>query len=235
MNRIRKINDALYQVLITPDIPISPDSALLIGNWTDTSLTGYCVETYHSLSDALSIAYNYPDIDWYKIVLNHQYIAQRLSEQIKKTLETHHINAIIEMKLMTPNEFKNTIFDRVLRNGERFNLRSNFSDLISFTITDMWTQNVIKMAQILENSREYLFRDDLRLRDRKIIDGKIIILYGVTEQGTTYMIRLLPTLLKQWVDWVNRTVCVNEPYAMNIYEKFLKQQQYLDHNNGLSY
>ena len=73
MNRIRKV-DNMYQVLITPDIKISPDSALLIGNWSDESLRNFYVLQFESLNDAQAEAFKYPDIDWYKIVLNHKYI-----------------------------------------------------------------------------------------------------------------------------------------------------------------
>ena len=69
MNRIRKI-DNNYQVLITPDIKLSPDSSLLIGNWEDESLRNYYILQFESLNDAQAEAYNYPDIDWYRISLS---------------------------------------------------------------------------------------------------------------------------------------------------------------------
>ena len=73
MNRIRKL-DGKYQVLITPTLQMSPDSSLLIGNWEDESLRNYSVLQFETMNDAMCEAYNYPDIDWYKMALNHKYI-----------------------------------------------------------------------------------------------------------------------------------------------------------------
>ena len=77
MNRIRKLDDK-YQVLLTPTISMSPDSSLIIGNWEDESLRNYKVLQFETMNDAMAEAYKYPDIDWYKMVLNHKYIFQRL-------------------------------------------------------------------------------------------------------------------------------------------------------------
>jgi len=227
MNRIRKV-DNTYQVLITPDIQMSPDSSLLLGNWADESLRNYYILQFESLNDAQCEAYNYPDIDWYKMSLNHQHIFVRLENSIKSILNEHNLNVEMKSTLMDPETLKNLMFDRVAKGGERFNLRYGMNDIISFTITNPWSVNLQNIARILENHREHLYRDDFRLRSKKIVDGKIICLYGYTEYGTIYEIRLVPALLQQWADWYKKSGFRNENAANELYNKFIKQQQVLD-------
>lgn len=227
MNRIRKV-DNTYQVLITPDIKISPDSSLLIGNWSDENLRNFHVLQFESLNDAQAEAFKYPDIDWYKIVLNHKYIFERLKESIKQILDENSFSVDFRATLMDPDMFKNTMFDRVMKGGERFNMKYGMSDLISFTIINPWTTNLHHISRQLENYRAYLFRDDLRLRSKKIIDGHIICLYGITEFGTVYEIKLIPTLLHQWSDWFNKVGNKNKETATQVWNNILKQQKMLD-------
>lgn len=223
MNRIRKV-DNIYQVLITPDMKISPDSALLIGNWDDESLRNYYVLQFESLNDAMCESYKYPDIDWYRLILNHQHIFKRLEMTIRPIVENKNVE--FKPMLMDPETFKNTMFDRVLKGGERFNLRNNMNDIISFTIVNPWSNNLIGIAKSLEGYRAHLYRDDLRLKYKKIVDGKIICLYGITEQGTIYEIRLVPTLLHQWSEWYNKNGFRNKD--VDQFNKILKQQEALD-------
>lgn len=227
MNRIRKA-DNNYQVLITPDIKLSPDSSLLIGNWEDESLRNYYVLQFESLNDAQCEAYNYPDIDWYRISLNHQHIFQRLEQTLKYILNENNLNVNMKSTLMDPDTFKNIMFDRVINGGKRFNLRYGMNDLISFTITNPWTNNLHNISKILENYRAHLYRDDLRLKYKKIVDGQIICLYGYTEFGTIYEIRLVPTLLQQWADWYKKNGFRNDNAANELYNKFMKQQNNID-------
>lgn len=227
MNRIRKI-DNKYQVLITPDIKISPDSALLIGNWEDESLRNYYILQFESLNDALCESYNYPDIDWYRITLNHEHIFKRLETTLKSIIADHNLNVEFRSTLMDPEKFKNTMFERVIKGGERFNLRYGMNDLISFTIINPWTNNLHNIAKMFENYRAHVYRDDLRLRHKKIIDGKIICLYGITEFGTIYEIRLVPTLIQQWADWNIQNSARNDAASTKLYENILKKQQSVD-------
>ena len=226
MNRIRKM-DNTYQVLITPDIKLSPDSSLLIGNFEDESLMNYYVSEFQSLNDAQYEAYNYPDIDWFRMVLNHQYIFQRLEQTIRYILAENNLNITFKPILMDADTFKNTIFNRVINGGERVNLKITSNDIISFTITNPWSNNLHNISKILENYRAHLFRDDLRIRKKIIID-KIICLYGYTDFGTIYEIRLVPSLIQQWADWYKKVGFRNEANANVLYNKFLNQQTMLD-------
>lgn len=226
MNRIRKTESG-YQVLITPNMKIAPDLPVLIGNWEDADLRNFYVLTYPSLNDAQAEAYKYPDIDWFRLILNHKYIYERLDLKIKEILKDFNFNIEYQSHLMIPEEFKNKMFERVIRNGERFNLRYNFNDIISFTIVSPWSSTLHRISKVLENHRDHLYTDVLRIRYKKIVDGKTIILQGITEFGTIYEIRLVPSLLQRWSEWMNKTGKPEEQ-GMEIYKKLLKQQNDAD-------
>lgn len=227
MNRIRKF-DNKFQVLITPNIKVSPDSSLIIGNFEDESLRNFSVLQFETLNDALCEAYNYPDIDWYRMVLNHKYIFKRLEDTLKKIIDENQLNVEFRSTLVDPRTLKNIMFDRVIRGGERFNLRSGLNDIISFTIINPWSNNLHNISKMIEIYTEHVYRDDLRIRFKKIVDGKIICLYGFTEFGTIYEIKLIPTLLQQWADWYNKVGYNNEEEAQKSYAQILNQQNALD-------
>lgn len=195
MNRIRKINNS-YQVLITPGIKIASDSSLMFGSWSDPNLKGYSVKTFNTMNEAMCEAFKYPDIDWTRLVINHEHIFIRLRNLITNVLNENLAEQIqIRSNLMSGETFKNTMMDRVILNGSRFNMKDGFSDLISFTIVSPYTFVLYKASNILEKYKGHLYVDELRLRDKKIVDNKIIYLYGLTDLGTVYQIKLVPTLL----------------------------------------
>ena len=227
MNRIRKVNN-IYQVLITPDIKLAPDSPIMIGNWADENLRNYTVLEYDTLQGAQCEAMKYPDIDWYRLIINHEHIYQRLRQSLQSIIKDANIDVQFIPNLMDPLTFKNSMFDRVLNGGERFNLRYNFTDIISFTIVNPWSNVLHKLSKIIETHREHLYRDDLRIRDKHIVDGKIICLYGYTEFGTIYEIKLIPTLLHQWANWMNKIGYKQPNNAEKIYASILKQQKNID-------
>ena len=230
MNRIREYNGT-FQVLITPDIKISPDTSLLIGNWADENLRNYYVLQYDTFNDAMAEALNYPDIDWYKMVLNHKYIFMRLDSTLKHIISEYNFNVEYKAQLLDPTTLKNVMFDRVMKGGERFNLRYGLNDIIHFTIINPWKNNLRVIAKIIENYTSDTYRDDLRIRSKKIIDGSIIYLYGYTEFGTVYAIKLIPTLLNQATGWYDKNGFRDEKNFMMQYDRLLKMQQELD--NGV--
>lgn len=225
MNRIRKVNNK-YQVLITPGNNLAPDNPILFGNWTDNSLRGFYVLTFDTLGDAQVEAYKYPDIDWYRIIVNHEYIFNRLKTVISDILSEFNVD--FRAKLQDPETFKNLMFDRVLKGGERFNLRYGFNDIISFTIINPWTEVLKNISQKLETHKGHLYLDELRLKDKKVIDKKIIALYGTTEIGTIYEIKLIPTVLHQWSEWYMQSGYRNPEAAMRRYNELVKLQDKTD-------
>lgn len=227
MNRIREYQGG-YQVLITPDIKISPDSSILIGNWTDEKLRNYYVLQFSTFNDAMAEALNYPDIDWYRISLNHKYIYAQLEKILRKIINDNGFVVEFQPKLLDGVSLKNVMMDRVMKGGDRFNLRYGMNDIINFTIINPWTSNLSVIAKAIENYRSDTYRDDLRIRFKKVIDGKIICLYGVTEFGTMYAIKLIPTLLNQGVAWYDKNGFRDEQNFITQYNKLLKAQGELD-------
>jgi hypothetical protein len=229
MNRIREYNGS-FQVLITPDIKIAPDQSLLFGNWADENLRNYYVLQFPTFNDAMASALNYPDIDWYKMVLNHKYIFARITDILRSIIRNYKFNVDFRPRLLDPLTLKNVMFERVIKGGERFNLRYGLNDIMLFTIINPWTNNLHTISKIIENYTNESYRDDLRIRFKKIIDGKIIYLYGYTEYGTVYAIKLIPTLLHQASEWYDKNGFRDEPNFMIQYDRLLKMQQELDNN-----
>ena len=168
MNRIRKIGN-VFQVLITPSIKVSPDNALMVGNWDDEELRNYYILEFPTHRDAENEAFKHPDIDWYRLVINHKHIFNRLETTLKTIVNNMGFTVEFQSNLMNPMMFKNTMFDRITYSGERFNMRFGMSDLISFTIINPWTNNLHKISKIIESHRSHLHRDDLRIRDKKLL------------------------------------------------------------------
>ncbi len=130
---------------------------------------------------------------------------------------------------MTAEELKNAFMDRVFFNGgDRFNLRYKLNDIISFTIVNPWSSNLEKISKTIELFREHLYRDDLRIMSKQIVDKKIILLYGRTEFGTIYEIRLVPTLIDQWSAWFQRYNVKNEKNSLRLYNELMQKQTQLD-------
>jgi len=223
MNRIRKYGD-IYQVIITPEIIVSPDSSLMLGGWMDQDIQSFKIFNFNTLQDAQCEAFNYPDIDWYRITMNHKYIFARLKEQIEGVINNSGINVQFISHIMSADEFKNSMFDRVLNNS---NSRILIPDIISFTIINPWTENLKRLSKLIEFNREHLYRDDLRIRHKKIIDGTTIYLYGATEFGTVYEIKLIPTLLYHWTLWNNNNK-EKRQLSDDLYKKYIRQQNELD-------
>lgn len=232
MNRIRKVGDK-YQVLITPDNLISPDSSILYGNWSSESLQKFYIKEYEFLEDAQNEALNYSDIDWYRLILNQAEIFKRLSKLIAGIIEQSGIIFEYHPVLMEPDEVKNILMDRVMNGGEKFNLRYRLNDMMTFTLINPWTKNLHKMSKILESYREYYQRDDLRIRSKRILDKKIISLTGVTDIGTVYEIRLVPTLLEQWGSWQRKNSHINPNVAIQKYNLLMQKQIELDNSSSI--
>ncbi len=227
MNRIRFYNN-VYQVLITPDYKVIPDNSLLIGNFSDSELKNYTVLEFTNLNDALAEAMNYVDIEWFKMCMNHKYIFANLEATLKGIFANYKLNVEFKPKLLSPEELKNVMFKRTINYGERTELKYGLNDIISFTIISPFSQNLHYISKLIQNYRSDTYRDDLRIRSKKIIDGKIIYLYGFTEYGTVYSIKLIPTLLNQAVEWKNNGNNIDDKTFNMQYNKMFKMQQDID-------
>ena len=167
MNRIRK-KDGTYQVLITPDIGMSPDSSLMIGNWTDSHLRNYYVATFPTQNDAMAESYKYPDIDCRRIVLNHEHIFHRLRSIVQHIISENNFEVELKSHLIKSDEFKNKMFDRVLQKDCEFSLKCDFNDIISFTIVNPWSRVLSDISSKFETYREWMTLDVLRIREKEL-------------------------------------------------------------------
>jgi len=220
MERIRRYNNR-WQVLITPGYPFDAGYALLLGNWTDPNLRGYSIEEVGTFEDALDIAFKYPQLDWYKIILFQKDIFVKLRIIISKILEKANIIVEFEPHLMTPEELKNTMFDRVMVFGERFRLRYNLNDTIGYHIINPFSNNLKELFVILRSI------PDLRIIDHTEEHG-VIRLIGQTDLSTTYEIVLWPTLLANWAKWNNKNPHIPEKSKEEYLQQIIKAQNQID-------
>lgn len=220
MNRIRKYN-GIYQVLITPSYTFDAGYNLLLGNWTDPHLQGYTIREFPTLEGAMDTAFQYPQLDWYKLILFQKHIFAQLRSTIRSTLQRGKFLIDFDAHLMTPEELKNTMFDRVMMFGNRFRLCYNLNDAISFTITNPWTHNLTEIASVLHSI------PDLRIKRSNSADG-VIRLIGTTDLGTTYEIVLWPTLLAQYARWEKEHADFSQEHKDDMLHKMLEAQNRMD-------
>lgn len=194
MNRIR-YKDGLYEVLLTPNHPVLPSMELLVGNWNDEHLRGFEVKKFKTLEDAQIIAMRLPDMDWYKLVRMHIEHFHNLTKSIKYIVEEYNFLADVYPKATTPEELKDITFNRVSNMGSRYAATYHMNDIISFSIVNPWTKNLDELSKILVNVPE------LRIKRKQVYNGKIIHLIGVTELGSTYEIKLWPSIIYQAAVW----------------------------------
>jgi hypothetical protein len=118
----------------------------------------------------------------------------RLQPIIKDILKENLF--IFEMKslLMTQEELKHTMFDRVKRNDVKFRLFNNLNDIICFHLVNPWTKNCMELSKIL------IQHPDLRIVKKNVIN-RAICLVGEMATGTTFQIIVMPTLIDQFLEW----------------------------------
>lgn len=194
MNRIRRIGGK-FQVLITPTYLHNPNFEIMLGNWDDANLRNFKILEFDSLNDAMGEAFKYPDIDWNKLVSIHMDAYQYLVAFVKGILDKHKWLVEYDTQLANPTEIKNMMFERVLHMGNRFTLLYHCNDVISINIINPWTQNIQDIAKILQNTY------DLRII-KKYTSPHIIHLIGKTDMGTTYEIKLWPSVIFNWAKWI---------------------------------
>lgn len=193
MNRIRYNNDK-YEVLITPNLNLYPDTEKMSGSWTDEHLVGFDIKYFDNKQDAYYCAVEQPELDWYKLVRSQKDFYNIIQYKVTDILDTHNFTYGIDSKIMTPEQAKNVFFERVLKNGNRFTLANSYNDIITVVIYNPWYENLNSMADILKRISD--------LRIKKISkSNKIITLVGENYLGYTYSIVLVPTLIKQTIDW----------------------------------
>ena len=220
MNRIREYNYR-YQVLITPTMPFNSSFELMLGNWTDEHLRNYYILEFDNLGDAQCEAFTHPDLDWDKLVLLHQNAYYDIQKIIKEILKSYNFIGEIQPRILSPEELKQNMFDRVMYYGKRFTLKYKMNDIIAFHIINPFSKNLEKVSEYLEN--------DSRLKIiRKFVNNGVIHLIGKTDVGTTYEIGLWPTMISQWARWAEENPQISNENKKYTFMESIKKQEQLD-------
>jgi hypothetical protein len=223
MNRIRKINNT-YQVLLTPSYATELNMELMVGNWSDPHLKGFYVKEFSTLQEAQHEALKYGNIEWDKLVRIHIDFFHIIKKKIKKILDEYKFIYELDAHLTSPNELKDTMFDRVIQFGNRFSLTYDLNDIMMIRIVNPWTKNLEEMCKILKKHK------DLNLFSEKVVDKKIFHLIGKTTLGTTYEIKLWPTTIHHWAQWQKINKIKNTDNMKSFYDKTLKLQHLIDND-----
>ena len=232
MNRIRKINNNLYQVLIPLKNNVSaPGAAYMYGNWLNTSYEYNCpivndlsyanqkIITTKTMNEAMAISYEYWDIDWNKLVSMHKDNFLILKNIIYNSLKSINYNVSFISTLLSPIETKNLFFDKVSNYGNHFDLFYNFNDIISFDIITPYTTYNEYIKNLLINNSQ--------LNIQKVIYTKThISLIGITSVQTTYEIRIWTNLFYSFIKWIydnnlNINNYINQIKEICVKQKFL--------------
>lgn len=220
MNRIRKYKNK-YQVLITPHHRFDPGFELMLGSWTDDQLRNYSIREFPCMEEAMAESFDHPDINWERIVDFHRDIYAKLYKIIKSELEEHEFIVEFEPKIMSPDQVKNIMFDRVMKLGKRFKLNYNLNDVIGFHIINPWGKNLRDIYGILKHN------NNLRISRHEYEFG-VIRMIGETDIGTNYEIVLWPTLVAQWARWSIKHPEISEQSKEQSIKDILVAQQSIE-------
>lgn len=223
MNRIRKFNN-IYQIIISPDI-VNPNLSLFINyEWHNNNIHNCSIVESDDLSDAQYISLQYPDINWDKIIYDHQYEYVRLKNQIDNILKQFDVYTYY--MIMTPDTLKNSIFNKILN---PYTDIYGYNNIITYIITHPFSAELHRIIHNIEIYREHLVRDDLRLRQKKTFGKYLTCLYGVTTLGSIYEIKIMPALIYNWLSHKNKY----KNDASQMYIDYCKMQDQLDNNNHI--
>jgi hypothetical protein len=225
MNRIRKMGKK-YQVLCTPNHEYDSDIEFLLGTWSDSDICGFAVIEFNNFVEAKFEADKFPDINWTKIVQFHKDNFYHLRDIVKITIEDTGMIVGFYPKLMSPEEAKHIMFERIIsfqKSDMEFRMLDGMNDIISYTITNPWVKNLREIIKILFNNIE------LRLF-KKIEKNNMFHLIGKTHIGTTYEIILYPDLIYNWVQWQNNNTWLHENQKDKSLKKVIELQKIIDNS-----
>jgi len=222
MNRIRKHGDK-YEVLVTPHHTYDSAMEIIYGGFKDENLTGYSIRTFNTLQEAQDIAFSMPDIFWHKMISDHIDNYKNLHKKIKNILNDYLIIAQYDGHLMTPEEIKNSMFNRVKRNDAAFRLYNNLNDIICFKIINPWTDNCVEISKILMKI------SDLKINKHYVVN-KAIYLIGETDLSTTYQIIIMPTMINQFIEWKIKHPEASQNSLSNMLNQCIQMQVGIDKN-----
>ena len=192
MDRIREINGK-YQVLLNQNYRTNPVIELTLGSLlADEYLKDYQVLEFNTMQEAMDLAFSLPMVDFNKIHSDcidcFKGLNNIIYSSLKGIIKEYH------PYLLSPNEIKNAIFDRVINKGRRFNL-FNFNDVIAFDIIVSYSLEFSKIIDLL------LMNKKLRII-KKVITKTHTKLIGLTQNNITYEIRLWTNEVRNMMIWI---------------------------------
>jgi hypothetical protein len=216
--------------LLTPHQRYNVGFEFLLGSWTDTGLMGFEVKTVNTYHEAEVIATNYPELNWEQLVLYHKDFYTFIKKEINNVVKSSNIIVNIESNLMTPQQTKDILFDRVIKGQTNedniFRLVYDMNDIVSIVITNAWTDNLVELEKhLVKHSRLNLFS--------KLQKNGVTHLIGRTDIGTTYEIVLVPDLVNHWMKWKNNNKGLPNNRHISALKNILNTQQIIDNGPRL--
>jgi len=229
MNRIRRVGK-VYQTLISPHQKYNVGFEYMLGSWTDEGMMGFEVKEFNTYFDAECEAVNHPDINWDQLVDYHKDSYTFLKQHIQSMLDNLTYIVRFDSKLLSPEQTKNKMFDRVLDGQDRivkkndtsgFRTVYDMNDIISFVITNPWSKNLTDIQlHLMKSERLNIFS--------RIEKNNITHLIGRTELGTTYEIILIPDVLYNWIKWKNANNDLSNSQHISTLRNCIKTQRTID-------
>ncbi len=218
MNRIRKVNNT-YQVLVNQNYRTNPSIELTLGSLlAEEYLRDYELVEFDNISDAMKLAFNLPAISFKKTVSDCIDCYKILDKEITNTLSSLIITYYPH--LLSPEELKTAIFDRVGILGQRFTLY-NFNDVIAFDIVVNYCTEVNKISNLLKlNKKLRIMRIEKTRTHTKLI--------GLTENNITYEIRLWVHKVYDFMRWIYYNNKNINDYLIQLKELINKEYGYIN-------
>ncbi len=214
MNRIQKIKNNLYSVLI------SGNTDSVISELSEYSISKMSIKNYNTKEEALNKAIELPDLNWAHIVNYHRYEFKRLKDIVYEVVSKYSSYVEFIPILKSPDKLKKEVFNRINYYKDTFHPNSHINDIIVFNIINPFSQNLKNIIPFLKNNKE------LHLNKSFTKDKKIFSLVGTTNNNTSYTINLYPSVLYNWLK--NSEKISNIEKMNQNYKKALELQDTID-------
>ena len=156
----------------------------------------------------------------------HQENFIKLNQDIKNILAKNKLIIEFHAHLQTPDGLKDAMFNRIMMNGERFRLIHDFNDIICFDIINPWSDNVMAISKLLQRE------SCLKILYERNVDG-IVYLVAATDLGTSFEIRIWPTMVYNWVRWAAKNKQISGKALMDSYRRVQHAQAQVDATHPL--
>ena len=236
MNRVRQFGNK-YQVLI----PLIYNKGtyyndILLNDTLDSTFSNNGLKEFPTLSSAQEEAYLYSDINWNNLIIDHIEIFKNLKLIIEKILNYNNIIADIKCNFVTSEKLKNSYFNKIIIYKNYGQLANEMISIINFDIINPWSSKLVYIADFLKKEKQLKIINEL-------YSNNIIYLFCITDLGTPYKIRLIPSIIENFLHFLEKNdnepqitmdpivrVYV-DPNLKKIFEKLTNVQRVIDMNS----